>query len=116
MDACMDRLHDHSSVGLRLERCLKARGSEAAEALEPLLDYLRPRLAITDYVDYRKAGYTIGSGMIESSCKQVVAKRLKGSGMQWSEAGALAMTALVSAKLNDTWDAFWDTRPLQRAA
>jgi len=118
VDACMGRLHDYSGVGLmlRLERCLKARGSEAAEALEPLLDYLRPRLAITDYVDYRKAGYTIGSGMIESSCKQVVAKRLKGSGMQWSEPGALAMTALVSVKLNDTWDAFWDTRPLQRAA
>ncbi len=91
-------------------------GPEAGEALEPLLDYLRPRLSITNYVDHRKAGNTIGSGMIESNCKQVVAKRLKGSGMQWSETGAVAMTALVAHKLNDTWNALWDTRPLQRAA
>jgi hypothetical protein len=118
VDECMDRLHDSSGIGLllHLERCLKARGAGAAEALEPLLAYLRPRLAITDYVDYRKADYVIGSGMMESSCKQVVGQRLKGSGMQWSEEGALAMTALVAHRLNGTLEAFWAGRPLQRAA
>jgi len=74
------------------------------------------RLAITDYVDYRAAGYVIGSGMMEATCKQLVGQRLKGSGMQWSEAGAVAMTALISHRLNGTWDAFWASRPLQRAA
>ena len=58
----------------------------------------------------------IGSGMMESSCKQLVGERLKGTGMRWSEEGALAMAALVSLQINGTWDAFWETRPLQRAA
>lgn len=118
VDECLDRLHDNSGIGLllHLERCLKARGTAASEAIEPLLDYLRPRLAITEYVDYRKAGYVIGSGMMESSCKQTVGRRLKGSGMQWSEEGALAMTALVAHRMNGTLKAFWAGRPLQRAA
>jgi hypothetical protein len=118
VEGCLDRLHDNSGIGLllHLERCWKARGSAADQALSPLLSYLRPRLAITDYVDYRKAGYVIGSGMIESSCKQVVGQRLKGPGMQWSEEGALAMTALVAHKLNATLAQFWTSRPLQRAA
>jgi hypothetical protein len=115
---CLDHLHDSSGIGLlrHLERCRAARGPEAAEVLDGLLGYLRPRLAITDYVEYRDHGYVIGSGMMESTCKQVVGRRLKGTGMQWSESGALAMTALVTHRLNGTWDTFWAGRPLQRAA
>ena len=118
VDRCLENLRDRSGIGLmlHLERCLKSRGKRSAEALEPLIGYLHPRLAITDYVDYRAAGYSIGSGMMESSCKQVVGRRLKGSGMQWSEQGALAMTALVTHRLNGTWQSFWTGRPLQRAA
>lgn len=118
VDECLDRLHDSSGIGLLLhvQRCHKARGAAAGEALEGLMGYLRPRLAITDYVDYRQGGYVIGSGMMESSCKQVVGQRLKGPGMQWSEAGALAMSALVAQRLNGTLQAFWESRPLQRAA
>jgi len=26
------------------------------------------------------------------------------------------MSALIAQRLNRTWDAFWETRPLQRAA
>ena len=78
--------------------------------------YVRPRLAITDYVDYRTADYVIGSGMMESTCKQLVSQRLKGPGMQWSERGAVAMTALIAHRINGTWDRYWASRPLQRAA
>ena len=81
-----------------------------------MIKYVQPRLAITDYVDYRTADYVIGSGMMESTCKQLVSQRLKGPGMQWSERGALAMTALIAHRLNGTWDRFWASRPLQRAA
>jgi hypothetical protein len=118
VDDCMDHLHDSGGIGLlaHLQRCQIARGNQTAEAFDKLVDYLSPRLAITNYPQYRAKGYVIGSGMIESSCKQVVGQRLKGTGMQWSEEGALAMVALVSHRLNGTWDAFWASRPLQRAA
>ena len=77
---------------------------------------MRPRLAITDYVDYKAAGYVIGSGMMEETCKQLVSQRLKGTGMQWSESGALAMNALIAHRINRAWGPFWASRPLQRAA
>jgi hypothetical protein len=116
---CLDHLHDASGIGLlrHLERSLATRPNAEPrhrEALTNLMDYLRPRLPITDYVAYRQHGYVIGSGMMESTCKQVVGRRLKGAGMQWSERGALAMTALVALRLNGAWSAFWKTSPLQR--
>jgi hypothetical protein len=35
---------------------------------------------------------------------------------RWSEAGAVAMAALVVHRLNQTWDDLWATKPLNRAA
>jgi hypothetical protein len=116
--ACLDHLHDHSGIGLllHLECCRRFRDPAGQETIDQLLGYLRPRLDITQYVTYRQAGYVIGSGMMESTCKQLVEHRLKGAGMQWSEQGALAMTNLVAQRLNGTWQQFWTSRPLQRVA
>lgn len=115
---CLSRLKDSSGIGLLryLERSWRARDTGGRANLDELIGYLRPRLAITDYVDYRAAEYVIGSGMMESTCKQLVSQRLKGPGMQWSEEGALAMTALIAHRLNGTWERFWATSPLQRVA
>jgi len=118
VSSCLTHLHDSSGIGLlrHLERSRKVRRGSDREIIDELIGYVRPRLAITDYVDYRAAGYVIGSGMMESTCKQLVAQRLNGPGMQWSEAGALAITALIAHRINGTWDRFWASRPLQRAA
>jgi len=118
VQTCLTHLHDSSGIGLlrHLERSRAARERGEQARLDELLAYLRPRLAITDYVDYRAAGYVIGSGMMESTCKQLVGQRLKGPGMQWSERGALAMTGLIAHRINGSWDRFWASRPLQRAA
>lgn len=118
VDACLSHLHEAGGLELlrHLERSRALRPAAEQAILDELLGYLRPRVGITDYPEYRAAGYVIGSGMMESTCKQVVSQRLKGPGMQWSEAGALAMTALVVHRLNGTWDRFWASRPLQRAA
>lgn len=120
---CHRILKGSSGIGLLryLERSRRSRGSAAGcskglEALAGLIGYVRPRLAITDYVDYREQGFVIGSGMMESTCKHLVGKRLKGCGRQWSETGALAMAALIGQRLNQTWEKFWRSRPLQRAA
>jgi hypothetical protein len=118
VSTCLEHLHDASGIGLlrHLQRSRVAREVRDHSILDALINYLQPRLAITDCVDYRAGGYVIGSGMMEATCKQLVAQRLKGSGMQWSETGALAMTALVAHRINGTWDRFWASRPLQRAA
>ena len=111
-----------SGIGLRryLRRSRNARATEApspaVEALDALIGYLEPRLAITDDMEYRQKGYVIGSGMMESTCTPLVAVRLKGSGRPWSESGALAMAALIGQLINHQWGAFWASRPLHRAA
>ena len=116
-------LRQSSGIGLLryLERSRRRRsgspaGSKGLQALDALIDYVQPRLPITEYVAYRERGLVIGSGIMESTCKQLVGKRLKGCGRQWSEGGAVAMSALISQRLNRTWDAFWASRPLHRAA
>ena len=47
-----------------------------------------------DYRRYRELGLPIGSGTVESACKNVVAARMKQSGMMWSLPGATGMLQL----------------------
>ena len=77
------------------------------QAVEKLLNYIQPRTDRTRYPQYRARGWQIGSGMIESTAKQLVGLRLKGPGMHWSEAGALAVTALRATDLNGHWHQAW---------
>jgi hypothetical protein len=132
---CLELLAEYSGIGLlrylRRSRAARAgadeRHSRAARAgaderraspaaLNELIGYIEPRVAYMDYYEYRAGDYVIGSGLMEATCKQVVGQRLKGSGRQWSEAGALAMATLISHRLNRDWDGFWATNPLRRAA
>jgi hypothetical protein len=84
------------------------RGGKLA-ALTALLKYLQRRLERLDYLAYRAAGWQIGTGMIECTAKQLVGLRLKGPGRNWSEAGALAVTALVAQDLTQHWHTFWQS-------
>jgi hypothetical protein len=55
------------------------------------------------YDQYRAAGWDIGSGMVESACKRVIAAREKGAGMRWSEVGAQSVAAVRVLLLNNRW-------------
>lgn len=61
------------------------------------------------YKTFKEAGYHIGSGVMESSCRWVVQQRMKGAGMRWSETGAEQMlhlrTAWCSRGHKDLFDA-----------
>ena len=82
------------------------------EALDGLIHYLQPKLDRTDYPLYRRRGWQIGTGMIESTARQLVGVRLKGPGMHWCPHGATAMTALRAQDLNGRWHAFWKSLTL----
>ncbi len=104
-------------------------GDEAAEALaarNPRTQRLRPKggketlqgrgARCIDYFEankgrmrddaYRARGMQVGSGQIESSCKQMVVTRFKRSGCKWSMRGANALTALKSCWKNLQWEEF----------
>ena len=57
-----------------------------------------------DYARFRQQGYLIGSGTIESACKQIAAPRLKRSGARWSLPGVIATAKARAAWLSKTWD------------
>ena len=80
----------------------------ARAAHRDLLGYLGGQVHRTDYPAYRAKGWQIGSGPVESACKQV-GQRLKGSGMRWGAAGADAVCHLRALFRSEAgqWDAFW---------
>lgn len=67
------------------------------------------------YPEYRAAGYLIGSGTVESSCKQIVTHRLKCSGAQWLVPGAVHTAKARAAWLSGEWTPVctrWSSLPL----
>ena len=76
---------------------------------EAVLTYFRNQVHRMDYPTYRKNGWYIGSGAVESACKTVVGQRMKGSGMRWSESGAHAVCHVRALYRSESsqWTAFW---------
>ncbi|GAC1643162.1 MAG: hypothetical protein NVS4B9_35400 [Ktedonobacteraceae bacterium] len=78
------------------------------------LGYLRKRLSLMQYPAFQRAGWPIGSGMVESANKLVVEARLKGTGMRWERINVNPMLALRNGVCNDRWQETWDTASQQR--
>jgi hypothetical protein len=62
------------------------------------------------YPEYRAQGLPIGSGVVESACKHVVANRCKRTGMRWDEEGNENILALRCWDLNGRWDQLWSMK------
>jgi len=80
---------------------LASRCEEARQAVT----YFTNNAARMKYDQYRKAGYLIGSGTVESGCKQIVTQRLKKPGAQWEVDGAVQTAKARAAWLSGEWDA-----------
>ena len=94
-DQALTHLHDGGGCAL-LEWLTTERSHwrcRKRKAVTQLMAYVQPRLDRTDDPTSLAHGWQIGSGMIESTAKQLVGLRLKGPGMHWSEPGALTVTA-----------------------
>lgn len=91
-------------------------GKAQAEAVEKELGYFIRNSVRMQYGSFRKAGFFIGSGVVEAGCKTVIGARCKQSGMHWGSRGAQNVLALrciiASNRLND----FWQYRLKTRAA
>lgn len=75
-----------------------------------LLRYLQNHRHKMDYPRYRQLGWSIGSGAIESACKNVMG-RLKGGGMRWGQEGTAGVSHLRALYKSERtqWTAFWQT-------
>ena len=68
-----------------------------------LKTYLTNNRDRIDYPQYRKKGYFVGSGAIESANKLIVQRRLKQPGMRWSVEGAQAVLSLRAKVESNLW-------------
>jgi hypothetical protein len=67
------------------------------------IGYLQNQKRFMNYFAMREKQFPIGSGVVESACKQIVSERMKLSGMRWKAAGAQAVMTLRSIKLSNIW-------------
>jgi hypothetical protein len=86
------------------------------ETAQKEIGYLEHNLERMAYGTFRQAGYFIGSGVVEAGCKTVIGKRMKCSGMFWSEEGGQGMLDLRCAFLSNRLDAFCQARAASHAA
>lgn len=77
---------------------------QAAVPAAAAVTYYTNNLRRMDYVYFREQGYMIGSGTIESGCKQIGTMRLKRSGAHWTETGAILVGKARAAWLSGQWD------------
>jgi hypothetical protein len=77
------------------------------KAMEELATYLHNHQGLLEYRRLRKSGRNIGSGHIESTCKQLFTMRLKGPGMFWSESGAQHVLHLRALYISGRWNELW---------
>lgn len=73
----------------------------AADAAQRAVTYYTNNQHRMDYAEYRKKGYWIGSGTVESACKQIATARLKIAGARWTISGAIATAKSRAAWLSD---------------
>ena len=80
------------------------------------VNYFQKHAHRMQYQTFNEKGYQIGSGVIESACKHVVAQRCKQVGMRWKTHGINAILFWRCLLKNQSLDAYWDTQKLQQAA
>lgn len=78
--------------------------ARAGEAARRAVTYYTNNAKRMDYARFRAAGYQIGSGTIESGCKQIATQRLKRSGARWTLDGARMTAKARAAWLSGHWD------------
>lgn len=74
------------------------------------LKYFKKNRDRMRYATFRKAGYFVGSGVVEAGCKTVVGKRTKQSGMFWHVQGAQNVLSTRCAVLGNLFDDYWEHR------
>ena len=78
------------------------------KALKTTIGYLRRRLDMMRYKEWRNQDLVIGTGQVEGAVRQLVGERFDCSGMRWVKGKAEPLLHLRCIELNGDWQAFVD--------
>jgi hypothetical protein len=112
----LKRRLEHEGVApvLTALRTLRPTTADAAEEVRKAQQYFTDHAARMDYPRFVARQFPIGSGVVESANKTLIAAREKGAGMRWSRTGAQAVASLRAVHRSGRWEAFWRTQPQRR--
>jgi hypothetical protein len=82
----------------------RALETRAPEPVRKALSYYTNNEKRMNYAQLRAQGYLIGSGTVESACKQIALLRLCCAGARWSKDGLVQTAKARAAWLSDAWD------------
>jgi hypothetical protein len=91
----------------------KLKGNKA-KSIDKVVTYFSNHQDLMKYDEYLSVGFPIGTGVVESACKQVVKQRMEGSGMRWGLERAESMLLLRSIKTSNDWDDFQEFNTKQQ--
>ena len=77
------------------------------EALRKERTYFTRNRHRMEYARFRRNGWPIGSGPVESACKTIVKHRLCRPGMRWHRATGQHVLSLRTLLKSERWDAMW---------
>lgn len=96
-------------------QALAANHPHLADKLRTAAGYFTNNQRRMNYLELRADGWLIGSGMVESGCKQIKT-RFAGPGMRWSRSGAERLlpvrTAIMSKRFDKLWLRIYNSPPI----
>jgi len=88
----------------------RARSAAKRAALADVAGYFERRAELLGYAERLACGQSIGSGLVEGACKQVIGRRMKQTGARWRIRRANRMATLCCAFHGDAWAPYWQHR------
>jgi hypothetical protein len=79
---------------------------DMAQTLQTEAGYFQTNYRRMRYMQMREDGWPIGSGMVESGCKQYK-QRFTGPGMRWSRPGAQRLLPIRTGIMSNRFDVLW---------
>lgn len=113
VDAARQRLLQEGASGvqayLAAERAA-VRSPPKRAALAEVSGYFGRRADSLGYAERLALGQSIGSGLVEGACKQVIGRRMKQTGARWRIRRANRMATLCCTFHGDSWTPYWEHR------
>jgi hypothetical protein len=98
--------HGREKQALRQIAQIQRRGGKVGKLIRREQNYFQTHAGRMNYQEIAKRGWPIGSGAVESACRQKQC-RLKRCGQFWTKEGLRNLCALDEARRNHHWDALW---------
>ena len=98
--------HGQEQKVLKQISSLKATRSPAGKTVQKEKNYFAGQTQRMKYKEMADRGWPIGSGAVESSCRQDQC-RFKRPGQSWTGVGFENLSALDEARRNDHWEPLW---------